>query len=187
MIPAACNDLISADHTDLCIYLNEQIRQVRIQPWITAIISGLIGVVAAGLTAWFTHLGTSKLKKTERFNAGQRQALMDCQDAALELRTRLIEWSQYLISANDGDSKDEPRQMVREDPFPAHMQEELTGRLTAHSSRVNDAKVKAAFSNWADYAQLLHSGSEDHNLARERELWGLAVEASGEELRQLDK
>lgn len=221
MILATCGDLITSDHVDMCNYLNEQIRQVRIQPWISAGITGAVGILAAALTAWLTFLGTSKSGKTERFNAAQRQALMDTQDAGVNLRSRLIEWGEYLdakallaeaasASAEDpaapAASPDRARgaqKLLRrtrppevetpirteplKDPFPPHDQETVIGKLKAHLSRINKVEVGQAFSDWATYAQLTYSHSEDHNLSEEIRLWQHAMESAGKEQRRLDE
>lgn len=219
MILATCGDLITSDHVDMCNYLNEQIRQVRIQPWVSAGITGAVGILAAALTAWLTFLGTSKSGKTERFNAAQRQALMDTQDAGVNLRSRLIEWGEYLDekalladATNDcsveeslqATNTDRARGVQRlrrtrppeldtaippdplKDPFPPHVQETVIGKLKAHLSRINKVEVGQAFSNWATYAQLTYSHSEDHNLFEENRLWERAIELTGAEQRRLD-
>ncbi|MFK0002550.1 hypothetical protein [Paenarthrobacter sp. NPDC090522] len=158
-----CGGLVDQESLKMCVYLADQVGQVKILPWITA----AIGVFAAALTAFLSTYGSNYLQTRERRNTSQRQALHDVQNSALKLRKRLI-----AQAAGTSFSDDEQSAMI--------------GKLKLFLSRVKGPEVPFAFEEWIKYAQLFYSGFEQYERYKEEDLWSTAVTASGAKLKKLD-
>lgn len=166
-----CLALNPVDIADLCIHLSERIDGLKTQPLITA----LIAAAAAALTAFLSTSGSLFNAKTERNRRGQREALYGAQDAAQALRTGLTGLKAWMDAGEKG-----------KNPMPTHRQQDLVAALEKQVSRVNDPEVQNNFNTWRDWARLYYTGSDEHDMRSERELWSKAINSAGKVARKLD-
>lgn len=166
-----CLALNPEDVAKLCVHLSERIDGLKTQPLVTA----LIAAAAAALTAFLSTSGSLFNSKTERNRKSQREALYGAQDAAQALRTGLTGLKAWSDAGEGG-----------ENPLPTHKEQDLVAALEKQITRISDSSVQEQFKSWKDWARLYFTGSDQHDMRSERELWNRAIDGAGVAARKLD-
>lgn len=179
--PETCAAVGNDDLFRVCTYLHSEITKAGVDPLVTA----LIGVFAALLTAFMSAVSSHNLQRTERRNISQRQSLTELQNVASDLRGRWIDHFAYLEelrkSVKRGEESARPQ-----NPFPDHEQTKLMGNLKTYISRIDSEPVRDSYSSWSEYAQYYFSGSDEFQSFDEKEKWDDAVQQSGGVMLGLD-
>jgi biopolymer transport protein ExbB/TolQ len=136
----------------------------------SALIAAVVSLVVALLSQLSTSVRDSRARRYER----RRAALLDAQDAALELRTRLREYGQ-LIRAHPGQAAAE---------FGAAEQhfDDARSALEVAVSRVEDQQVRQALRQWQVAAQISFVSALDLPASREQASWAAMNDAVGRAL-----
>lgn len=173
-------DLLLSDHSDIIeqlAQLGKQVNSLRLQPVITA----LIGVLAAVLTAFMTAVGAFHSQRWDRRKRGQREAIYGAQDAMEALVKNWTKVKDWKNSGGQGDG-----------PLASHKELQLITSLEKYVSRISDEKLRDAFGDWKDKARMhywnaeLGDGVPAVSFREEKDLRQRVIKLSGEEVRKLD-
>lgn len=157
--------------------ISDRLDALKLQPWVT----GLIGVLAAGLTAFLSARGSLVSQRKDRRNKGQRDAIHGAQDALEALLKRWAEVKDWQKSSVSGDS-----------PLPTHKELQLMTSFEKHVSRIKNESLRTAFNEWKEKGRLHFHGYEEKDGApgvdyrEERDLRQRAYKLAGEEVIRLD-
>ncbi|HET6209945.1 MAG TPA: hypothetical protein VFD94_06165 [Jatrophihabitans sp.] len=139
-----------------------------------AIDSALIAAVVSLLVALAGQFGTSVRNSNARRYERRRAALLDAQQAALTLRTRLREYGQ-LIRAHPGQSAVEFGEVERQ--F-----DDARSALDVALSRVEDRQVRQSLRDWQAAAQVSYVSVLDVSASAEQASWAAMNDAIGRAL-----
>ncbi|HJQ00440.1 MAG TPA: hypothetical protein VJ851_02465 [Jatrophihabitans sp.] len=139
-----------------------------------AIDSALIAAVVSLLVALFSQLSTSVRDSHARRYQRRRAALLDAQDAALQLRRRLREYGQ-LIRAYPG-------QPTAEFGEAEQHFDDTRSALEVAVSRVEDEPVREALRQWQAAAEISFVSVLDLSASREQASWAAMNDAVGRAL-----
>jgi hypothetical protein len=140
----------------------------------TAIDSALIAAVVSLLVALASQLGMSIRDSFARRYERRRAALLDAQDAALELRKRLREYG-LLIRAHPGQSSAEFGDAEQ------HFDDSRSA-LEVAVSRIEDRQVLQALRQWQAAAEVSYVSVLDLSASREQASWAAMNDAIGRAL-----
>jgi len=139
-----------------------------------AVDSALIAAVVSLLVALISQFSTSVRDGNARRYERRRAALLDAQNAALVLRTRLREYGQ-LIRAHPG-------QLAAAFGDAEQRFDDARSGLDVALSRVEDAQVRQALLDWRAAAQVSYVSVQDIPASTEQARWDAMNQAIGRAL-----
>lgn len=172
MSDAACSSIVGSDAVRMCEELSGQIANLTWHPWVTA----MIGVLAAGLTAYLSTRGSLHANRTDRRNLSQRDALYGAQDATQELLKR---WTQFKDWNDTGCSGT--------NPLPSFEEQYLLGVLDKEVSRISNERIRTNFYIWRDTARYYFQGFENYDRHEEIACREKAIKEAGRWASNLDR
>lgn len=140
----------------------------------TAINSALIAAVVSLLVALIGQLATSVRDSNNRRYERRRAALLDAQNAALVLRTRLREYGQLI--------REHPGQAAAAFGDAEQRFDDARSGLDVALSRVEDAEVRSALVAWQAAAQVSYVSVQDIPASTEQARWETMNSAIGRAL-----
>lgn len=140
----------------------------------TALDTALIAAVVSLLVALVSQFGTSVRDSNARRYERRRAALLDAQNAALELRKRLREYGQLIRTHPGGPSEEFGR---AEQQF-----DDSRSALDVALSRVEDQQVQRALRQWQAAAEVSFVSALDMPASREQAAWAAMNDAVGRAL-----
>lgn len=169
---AACPAVDDPEAAAACNELSAQLAALSWYSWVTA----LIGVLAAGLTAYLSTSGSLKSKKTDRRNLCQPEALYGAQDAAQALLSRWTQLKGWHENGRRGSS-----------PLPGSEEQDLLGALEKVVSRIAGERIRYNFYIWRDTARYYFHGFEGYDRHDEIASREKAIKEAGEHASNLDR
>jgi hypothetical protein len=174
-----CSVITDADLATVCSGLSAQLSELRLNPILAALITGIIGIMGAFIGAWMQGRSTRTANAVDRRHKAEIQALYDLQDSALSLR---LKWQQYLDWKRNGGGDLQTRPHTAEELLDA------MGQVEMRASRVGKERVRTATREWMDFARMFYSGADETKYDRSGEMlrWKRVEDYSGAEARSID-
>lgn len=144
----------------------------------SGVIAAVITAAVAVIVALLTQVATSRRDRADRRYAARRQAIVDAQDSAVDLRTALAEYGETVR-----------RSATIPAPPPtdvARAVQRARGRLAVAVSRVQDAAIQTAIDNWQHAAERRFLSVEEVTAAEEDAWFSYVNALAGLALRSTD-